>query len=428
MIKHKPIIDHQSNISNQKTTSVDIKVLKDVLLNCVNHKHSDFECITSWMKDNDINPLENEVRGMWHRPFEESLEDVIETLDELKTMGINHLFVETFFNGKLIFKSQNSLTLPHDFVKSYGPYQDHLLKAFIEEGKQRGIKIHAWVENFFIGVFSDAHQSKLVNLRPSWAMYNHDGSMLQKNEKNYLFLDPANQEVRSYLLDIYEEILALDGLESLHLDYIRYPVVNGGFTDLSDDTGYSSTALQQFLGHNDQQKFIQNLKADHQLYQSWVQFKTNIITQFVKATYERSSKYHVGLSTAVFGDPKHALNIKCQDWFTWVKNGWIDMICPMAYYKDYERVYHEIKALIDLTSPYAKACGGIAPAYMGLNSIDNIKQMLATKMAGADGFIMFATQNYLTKSFMGQKMDAKAHREILQSLKEEENHEKHSHR
>lgn len=383
----------------------------------------------------DYPPKKDEVRGMWHRPFESSLDMVIQTLSDLKSMGINHLFVETFYNGQLIFDSQNSLTHTHAFVGFYGPYGTHLLKAFIEEGKKQGISIHAWVENFFIGHSDHPKDHDLLKQKPHWAMENHDHTILQKQEKNYLFIDPAQPEVQAYLKKIYQDIINSGELASLHLDYIRYPVSYQGFNqEQSDDTGYSNYAIslfkKQYHIKGDMRSLVLN---DQTIFNQWSNFKINIINQFVYNVHMMAKKNHVSISTAVFGDPNHALKVKMQDWLTWVKNGWIDIICPMAYYQQDTRVYHEVKTLIDKTKTYCVAYAGIAPSYIGLDPLANLSQVIAARKAGAQGVIFFATQNYLSHSFMGQNEKTKEAFKVLKHYVSQEafykkellNYEKH---
>jgi uncharacterized lipoprotein YddW (UPF0748 family) len=360
-------------------------------------------------------PKADEVRGMWHRPFESDLESVRKTLATLKDMGINHLFVETFFNGQLIFESKTSLTDKHAFVGSYGPYGANLLKAFISEGLTYGIAIHAWVENFFVGQTNDPKSHHILTQKPYWAMQNHDHSICQKNEKNYIFLDPTHPEVQSYLMAIYLEIINSGTLESLHLDYIRYPVSYKGFniTD-SDDTGYSDHALKSFIKTYDfKGDFRHEVTRDKALYDAWSLFKIDTINHFVEKISALAKSHHILISTAVFGDPNHALDIKMQDWMTWVKNGWIDIICPMAYYQSDEKVYNEVKRLVELTKPYCVAYAGIAPSYIGLDPLANLSQVVAVRKAEAQGVIFFATQNYLETNFMGKNKETKRAYHVL---------------
>jgi uncharacterized lipoprotein YddW (UPF0748 family) len=57
------------------------------------------------------------------------------------------------------------------------------------------------------------------------------------------FLDPANLEVREYLLNLYAEIFNRYQVDGLHLDYIHYP-----FQDpfCGRTYGYGKAAREKF--------------------------------------------------------------------------------------------------------------------------------------------------------------------------------------
>jgi uncharacterized lipoprotein YddW (UPF0748 family) len=350
--------------------------------------------------------------GMWHRPFESNIEEVDQTLMTLKSINITDLFVETFFNGKLIFSSNKSILKPHEFIQSYGIYGDDLLLAFIEMGKKYQIKIHAWVENFFVGQYPSEDSIPFKELYTSYFIRNRDGSILQKNEKNYLFIDPANPKVQQYLLDIYQDIANHQGLCSLHLDYIRYPLsFHQECMDLSDDNGYTTYAMHQFMNiHQLTGDFFELTNTDEKILALWQTYKINQIHHLVQNI--RSFMPNLKISTAVFGNPDYAKKTKMQDWMHWVNHGWIDFIIPMAYYKDTNAIFNEIstmKQMIKEIPIYA----GLAPSYMGLSSDLEIQSIKSAIEANADGVVLFASQKYLDAHFNG-KSD---HQEIRKHIK-----------
>lgn len=351
-------------------------------------------------KNSDITQNINlEIKGFWHRPFEKNLDEVRQTLKNVKDLGFNHLFVETFFNGKLIFDSKHTPIKKHEFVFNE-PFQGNLLQAFIEEGKAYDIKIHAWVENFFIGVYSDIkHLDPIYKL--SWILKNIDGSYLQKQEKNYVFLDPAHHEVRTLLKTIYREIADINNLESLHLDYIRYPLCYDlDYKTLSDDTGYTDVAINLFEKIYQVKHMKKRIHDQEDIYQKWKTFKVQQISAFVKEIRDESLG-KTKISTAVFGNPEHAIEHKMQDWLSWVQHDYIDMILPMAYYKDSNKVYDELIKMKKLIEDKAMIVAGLAPSFIGLEPIQNIKQIEQAMLAQIQGVCLFATQNYLVHHFMG---------------------------
>lgn len=346
--------------------------------------------------------LPREARGFWHRPHETDLDQVRATLAELKRLNMNQLFVETWFGGRLIFPHPDAVLPPHDFVGHYGPYGRHLLKAFIEEGAKSGIDVHAWVENFFIGIHHKDNPVPFLKDRQDWVLVNHDGSTRQKHEADYVFLDPANTQVLDHLERLYDAMVDLEGLASLHLDYIRYPVAyRTEMPDYHDDHGFTHVAENRFKleygYHGDVRVLVLQSKACRQ---DWHRFKIRQINGFVERLTTRYRK-RIRISTAVFGNPAHALDVKCQDWQTWIKRGWIDILVPMAYDQDVDRVASEIRQMCQINQERCALYAGLAPGYLGLGVEHVIAQVEAVRQTCVQGVVLFATQNHLVRHFMG---------------------------
>ena len=64
------------------------------------------------------------ARATWHRPTEKSLAVLTQTLDMYKDIGINLIFVESFYNGYSLFKSQYVDYHPDFATANYGEYAD----------------------------------------------------------------------------------------------------------------------------------------------------------------------------------------------------------------------------------------------------------------------------------------------------------------
>src|SRR3989339_406534 len=230
-------------------------------------------------------------RGMWHRPYERNLTEVQTTLQEMQDMGMNMLYVETFWLGRLIYDSNVPGTFQHAFTlgEGYGSYGSNLLLAFVEEGKKYGIEVHAWVENFFVGYGTSYLDSPVLAANPDWASINFDYSIPQRSEVNYLFMDPANPETRRYLKDIYAEIASTMEVSTIHLDYIRYPVAKSTTSTSPTtnlDTGYSTYAEAEFknlYGYTGDLRTL--VTTNSTIAAQWKTYKKNIISDFVAGVY-----------------------------------------------------------------------------------------------------------------------------------------------
>lgn len=346
------------------------------------------------------------ARSVWHRPTEKSLQEVRASLQTYKDCGIDLVFVEAFYGGMALFRSEIAPYHSDFGSASYGSYPD-FLSAFTAVAHELGIEVHAWVENFYVGINENAGT---IAQHPEWVMYNDDGSILQRNEGGpYIFIDPASSEVRDYLISLYNEMLdKVPYIDGLNLDYIRYPVSNRG-----QDTGYTLAAMKGFAesigspiadtGYSAVLKTFKrlfnsdfNLQADEN-YEKWVEYRTQIVSDFVKRVKDEVKGTHEGLvlSTAVFPSLTDSVDNKKQDWQRWFKNGWIDIATPMAYYTDSSDVLLHVKDMILMAGGNCYYYAGLASSYSGLPAYENANQIDAAYLAGSNGFVIFCSTQIL---------------------------------
>ena len=185
--------------------------------------------------------------GVWHRPSaerESTLEGVIRVIEEFCSAGINTVFLEVFYHGVTFFKNNMVPYKPEFSDFNYCEYTDYLT-AFVGEATKRGVKIHAWVQNFYVGVKEEA---QFVTEHAAWLLKNQHGMIRHTTEGGgfggYIFLDPANREVKDFLVEFYNEILTrFPEIKGLNLDYIRYPV---SIFEEDTDTGYTEPCMRDF--------------------------------------------------------------------------------------------------------------------------------------------------------------------------------------
>lgn len=336
------------------------------------------------------------ARGVWHRPNvsgkETTLQGLCEVLDTFADAGINMVFLETFYHGMTVFKT-NRVQYYKGFEQfQYGDYPDYLT-AFASEAEKRGIEVHAWVQDFYIGV---SDENNFVRYYPDWLLTAQNGSYRQtegKESGGYIFLDPANAEVRQFLVDFYDELLTkVPQVKGLNLDYIRYPVSSVG-----DDTGFTATAMQQFssrYGLNLPQnctinQFISLLNSNN-LQNDWTKFRAEIVTGFVQQVFDMVNEKHptAMLSTAIFPDFQVTYNTKKQDISTWLENDFIDIVTPMVYYYEASQVQSAVSDMMEK----CKNCfcyTGLYATYHNQSQEELLAQINASDVAGADGFVLF---------------------------------------
>ncbi|MEG3898081.1 family 10 glycosylhydrolase [Microcoleus sp. SVA1_B6] len=312
--------------------------------------------------------------------------------DRLAAAGINTVFFETLNAGYTIYPSQvapqqNPLTVGWD-----------PLESAVKLAHERGMELHAWVwifatgnkrHNTLIGK-PTSYPGPVLSAHPDWANIDNKGRTQHPNDGKF-YLDPANPEARSYLLRIVSEIANNYKVDGVQLDYIRYPFQddNAGFT-----YGYGIAARQQFKQLTGADP-VNISPSSGNLWRQWVEFKTNQINTFVAEVSQllRQNSPRTILSVAVFPHPESQRIYKIQqNWEVWARQGIVDLIVPMTYALDTNRLQRITEPLVKeqilgsaLISPSVKL--------LTLPEVVAIDQIQALRDLPTGGYAIFAVES-----------------------------------
>ncbi|MBE9068423.1 family 10 glycosylhydrolase [Leptolyngbya cf. ectocarpi LEGE 11479] len=349
-----------------------------------------------------------EVRAMWldrgtivRAGSEAGLEDVF---DRLAEAGINTVFFEAINAGYPIYPSriapqQNPLT------RHWDP-----LEAAVRLGKERGIEVHAWVWLFAAGNrrhnallnLPANYPGPLINANRGWAAYDRQGRIVPVGQDKP-FLDPANPEVRSYLMRMLQELTNNYDVDGVQFDYVRYPFQDPG----ADRTyGYGTAARLRFRDmtgldpavlspRNNASLSSYEQRRQRQLWQRWTDFRVEQVSSFVAEASQmlRQQKPGITISAAVFAKPTHERVQKIQqDWETWAKRGDVDWIVLMSYAMDTNRFEELIHPWV-LNASYGSTL--IIPGIRLLNLPDMaaFDQIQTLRDLPVSGYALFAADN-----------------------------------
>jgi len=324
--------------------------------------------------------------------------------DNMQAAGINTVFLETLNAGYPIYPSriapqQNPLT------RRWDP-----LEAAVAIAHERNMELHAWMWVFAAG--NQRHNAILnlptdylgpvLNLHPEWSAYTNEGEPIPRGQTKPFF-DPANPRLRSYLLQMVDEIITNYDVDGLQLDYIRYPFQDPG----ADRTyGYGLEARRQFrrltgvdpvdlTPRVDPWLPARERERQRSLWDRWTEFRMEQVTTFVADTSKlvRSKRPDITLSTAVFAIPEHERLQKIQqDWNRWAEEGLVDWIVLMSYAQDTNRFEQLIEPWV-LEQDYGSTLviPGIRLLQLSIPAV--IDQIQALRDLPAPGYALFATDN-----------------------------------
>jgi uncharacterized lipoprotein YddW (UPF0748 family) len=236
-------------------------------------------------------------------------------------------------------------------------------RKVIPAATAEGIEVHAWQFTMMRGENVAAH--------PEWYAVSRKGVSTATKPPYvdyYKFMCPSRDEVRAYVRGVMREIAQVEGLASVHLDYIRYPDVIlpialwPKYNLVQDrehpefDFCYCTVCRERFK----KQAGVDPLElADPPAHREWLQFRYDTITSLVNAIAGDVHAAKKKLTAAVFPTPAIAKALVRQEWTKWD----LDAVLPMLY----NGFYKEDVAWVERgTREGVQALAGRIPLYAGL--------------------------------------------------------------
>ena len=341
----------------------------------------------------EAHPVEN--RAVWYRSSEKSDDQVRAVVEKMKQLNINTVYLETWYNGSFVGFSDNKL-IKH--CTANGSYD--AMEGFVRICHENGIEVHAWVQNFFIGTVEAQEQAnmELANAYPDWLKDKNGKNtyFYSASNTNFIFLNPYDKEVRSFLIDFYKEMLEKYEIDGIHLDYIRFPELNYGKTDF----GYNENIVTAWQIENSTTVNPATLTSGT-LHQSWLKFRQDIINSFVKEVYEMIKKEDpdTWLSAAVYPGIPSIKNDIFQDCANWVENGYVDELFSMSYGADNAYVSNNASKFVSLSGNNCFYSTGIS-AFGETVPMNFALQMTEVRQTGADGVAIFSLANIDVSNYL----------------------------
>lgn len=223
-----------------------------------------------------------------------------------------------------------------DFYIGAGPEQ---LERLVRITNAMDINIHGWIWTL------NRPGDTIAQQHPEWYAVNREGrNSLEYNAYvgYYQWLSPFSPGAREHIKNNITKVAEVDGIASVHLDYVRYVDVILGKAlqpkyDLVQDTemppydyGYHPIAREQF-----KEIFGEDpMETEHpELSNEWRQFRLNAVTNLVNELSDIAHDHDKKISAAVFPYPELSRMTVRQDWSSWH----LDIALPMIYQNFYEQ-------------------------------------------------------------------------------------------
>lgn len=289
-------------------------------------------------------------RGLSEVEYKKSLKKIIETA---ASYNMNALIFQVRPTNDAYYPSQlNPWSRFITGVEGQNPGFD-VLQFVIEEAEKYGIRIHAWMNPYRVGMESiEKYGSKDAYLdtlsEGNFARIHKEHTIL--DGANKVILSPSHPEVIKFVTDSIMEVVNNYDIDSVHIDDYFYPYAK----------------IPEELEYEDYIKYRDNVD------QSFDDFRRSNVDKMIKSIHDamknsfnkKGKKIEFGISpfaiyrTNIAIDPEtgwekgsyHSKGaLQCyldlySDIYKWMKEGWIEYVVPQVYFP-FERedvTYHDI--------------------------------------------------------------------------------------
>lgn len=333
--------------------------------------------------------LSDELKGTWIRPTQKSLVEVQQTLDIIKSTGIDNVFLETYFHGRTIFPSR--VMQEYGFEVQNPDFSYDVLAAWVREAHKRGIKVHVWFESFYVGNKSpQLYPKSILAVKPNWMnrskqKADFNGYVSHPQEHNGYFLDPANPEVITFLLRLIGEISARYNVDGFNIDYVRYPNVSK--ENFNNQWGYTKFAREEFKQTYEVDPI--DITVKDELWECWCAYRRDKVTNYVSKVSDFLRNRNITFSTVIFPDYKVSLQTKYQDWTYWTSKNYVDAITPLILTSDHDLAYDMLVEIKKKATSDVKVYPGLFAGFIESDPEDLLRQMHIIRKLKLQGVILF---------------------------------------
>lgn len=225
-------------------------------------------------------------------------QELCSLLNQYKKAGINTVLIQTRIRGTVIYPSKYE---PYDGCLSGFPGKSPGYDAFkfvIDECHKRGMELQAWVVTLPVGKWNKLGCTRLRQ---------HFPGLIRKIDDDG-YMNPEDPTTARYLADICKEITQNYDIDGIHLDYIRYP-----------ETWKMKVSKEQ--GRNNITRIVKTIHDSVKAIKPWVKISCSPIGKF-----DDLSRY--------WSHGWNAYDKVCQDAQGWLKDGLMDELFPMMYFRN----------------------------------------------------------------------------------------------
>ncbi len=272
------------------------------------------------------------VRGVWLTSTDSTVlnsrQTIAEAMEFLAETGFNVVFPVVWKKGCTLYRSGVMSQKFGVEIEGYiGRGKRDPLAEVVEEAHRVGLKVIPWFEYGFACSYQQKG-GRILGKKPDWAALDRSGNLLVKN--GFEWMNALDVEVQDFVLDLVLEVVRNYEIDGIQGDD-RMPA-------LPSEGGYDAKTVERYI-----QEFGRRPPLHHKD-QHWLKWRADILTDFLGRLYREVKAIKpdiwVSMSPSIY---PWGLNEYLQDYLTWIEQGWVDLIHPQLY----RRNFWSYKGLID---------------------------------------------------------------------------------
>lgn len=191
------------------------------------------------------------------------------------------------------------------------------LQAFIEEGHELDLKVHAAINTFSGGSKNSLGNHGMLyrnESRRAWAtqLLTETGivNTLDRSSNGAKFFNPVHEEVQAYLFDMLDDLASYENLDGIFLDRGRFDGIDSDFSD------YTREKFEDYLGYsisNFPQEVVTPELATGEVsfselsdsevpeyFHEWLEFRVKVIHDFMETARNRVKSVNSEVNFGVY--------------------------------------------------------------------------------------------------------------------------------
>lgn len=259
------------------------------------------------------------VRGVWLTNVDSevlnSKENIIEAVNLLDELGFNTIFVVVWNKAMTSYPSKIMKEFTGVEIDTLFTGRDPL-KELIEEANKKNIKVIAWFEFGFSSSYK-LNGGPILERKPEWASKDVNGSLVTKN--GFEWMNGFHPDVQNFMLSLIMEVVQNYDIDGIQGDD-RLPA-------MPSEAGYDDFTVNLYKSEHDG-----NIPPAYHKDYDWIKWRSNLLTDFMRRIHESVKSHNknliVSMAPSIYPWSEEEY---LQDWPTWMKKGYVDLVCPQVY-------------------------------------------------------------------------------------------------